>query len=114
MSYLEDKREMLAELVCFGFFVYRYPKKLYLCCGSLADYVPPTYRNTKRYARLVNENVGNFHQSCKDSIMVRAALAWTFILFATWVSYDLHSQKDISVPRFFCIICPFRCWKGNQ
>ena len=27
----------------------------------MADFVPPTYRNTKRYARLANGNVRNFY-----------------------------------------------------
>ena len=36
----------------------------------MAEIVPPTYRNTKRYARLVSVNVRNFRRQV--SIVVRA------------------------------------------
>ena len=45
-------------------------KKLYLCLGSYGGILPPTYRNTKRYARLVSVNVRNFRRQV--SIVVRA------------------------------------------
>lgn len=46
------------------------PKKLYLCGGSYGGILPPNYRNTKRYARLVSVNVRNFRRQV--SIVVRA------------------------------------------
>ena len=45
-------------------------KKLYLCSGSYGGIMPLTYRNTKRYARLVDGNVRNFRRQV--SMVVRA------------------------------------------
>ena len=38
----------------------------------MADFVPLTYRNTKRYARLVLGNVRNFQIIKQESVIVRA------------------------------------------
>lgn len=47
-------------------------------------------KNTKRYAYLVSEDVGNFQPS-KDSIVVLTHIAWAAIVTsAQMVSYDLQ------------------------
>ena len=69
------------------------PKKLYLCGGSNGGILPPTYRNTKRYARLVVGNVRVF-KSRKKSVMVHAICVGCCYTFLTQgISHNLQSKK---------------------
>ena len=59
----------------------------------MADYVPPNYRNTKRYARLVVGNVRVF-KSRKKSVMVHAICVGCCYTFLTQgISHNLQSKK---------------------
>ena len=54
-------------------------------------FVPPTYRNTKRYARLVDGNVRNFRRQV--SIVVRALCVGCYsYIFLQRFSHDLHQK----------------------
>ena len=73
----------------------------------MADPVPPTYRNTKRYACSVSRNVGT-SMSCRICVMVRA-LAWTVYNFSTQgflqpllkeVVYQCHASFYINTSLF--------------
>ena len=55
----------------------------------MADFMPLTYLNTKRYAHSVSRNVGT-SMSCRICVMVRA-LAWAVCNFSTQgLSYNLY------------------------
>ena len=54
-----------------------FPISSYICSSSYGDFVPPTYLNTKRYARLVSVNVRNFRRQV--SMMVRALCVGCYI-----------------------------------
>ena len=67
----------------------------------MADIVPPTFRNTKRYARLVDGNVRNFRRQV--SVMVRALCVDCYsCIFLQGFSHDLHQEMwYISTTLFF-------------
>ena len=57
----------------------------------MADILPLTYRNTKRYARLVDGNVRNFRRQV--SVMVRALCVGCYsYIFLQGFSHDLHQE----------------------
>ena len=70
------------------------------------------WKNKKRYAYLVSENVGNFQPS-KDSIVVLTHIAWaTIVTSAQMVSYDLHLRRGIVGSRFLLLqISPQSQWR---
>ncbi len=74
----------------------------------MADSVPPTSRNTKRYARLVDGNLRNFRRQV--SIVVRALCVGCYMhLPAKVILTTSIKRRGIAVPRFFCMICPLWC-----
>ena len=59
----------------------------------MADFVPPTYLNTKRYARLVIGNVRVF-ESRKNSVMVHAfSVGCCYTFLTQGISHNLQSKK---------------------
>ena len=79
-------------------------KKCYLCSSSFAAFVSLTYRNTKRYALLVVENVKNF-QGIQESAKACALCVGCLHLFIPRFSHDSQlSKKHFSVTLFLSAI----------
>ena len=79
----------------------------------MADFVPPTYLNTKRYARLVVENVRNF-QGIQESVKVRALCVDCLHLFIPrFFSRPSTKKRHFSATLLLFNNRPMRCWKGQ-
>ncbi len=51
------------------------------------------------------ENVGNFQNDARDSIVVLTHIAWAVIVTsALMVSYDHQQRRDLVCPRFFYVL----------
>ena len=92
-----------------------FSKKHYICKVLYGGLVPPTYWNTKRYARLVDGNLRNFRRQV--SIVVRALCVGCYSrIFLQGNSQDLHQKKwYISATLLLCIIILLsRYWGGEK
>ena len=71
---------------------------------------------TKRYARLANGNVGNFHLNCKASSVMVYAYSMDFMLSRLYKVFpkNFHSMMWCAVPRFFCVYKLLWCWGAEK
>ena len=95
---------VVAILSFFPAKLFAFSKKCYFCNGSLVAFVLPTLRNTKRYARLVVENVRNF-QGIQESVKVRAVCVGCLHLFISrFFSRPSTKKRYISATLLLLII----------